>query len=239
MMQKLGAEFFGTFMLVFCGCATAVLGAPGLLGVALAFGIAVIAMAYAVGHISGGYFNPALTVAAAVNCRLNCKEVLPYIIAQILGAIVAAYALSYIAAGKEGYNVAKDMLAATGFGEHSPGGYSQAAAMAVEIIGTALFAFVMLGSTDSKAPAGFAPIAIGLTLALLILVAGAVSNGSLNPARSMGPAVVAGGWAWKQLWLFWVGPIIGAVIGGYVYKWSMCCSSCCSDKGDTGKCCSK
>lgn len=234
MMQKLGAEFIGTFMLVFCGCGAAVLGAPGLLGVALAFGIAVIAMAYAVGHISGGHFNPAVTVAAAINGRMNCKEVFPYIIAQVLGAIAAAFILSTIASGKEGYDVAKDMLAATGFGEHSPGGYGQNIAIMTEIIVTALFVMVILGSTSSSAPTSFAPIAIGLSLTVLILVAGNVTNASLNPARSMGPAVIAGGWAWKQVWLFWVAPLIGAVVGGYLYKWAMCCGTC-----STESCCSK
>lgn len=235
MMQKLGAEFIGTFMLVFCGCGAAVLGAPGLLGVALAFGIAVIAMAYAVGHVSGGHFNPAVTVAMAINCRMNCKEVAPYIIAQVLGGIAGAFVLSVIASGHDGYDVAKDMLAANGFGDHSPAGYSQNIAMITEIVVTALFVMVILGSTSTKSiSAGHAPLAIGLALTAFILVAGNVTNASLNPARSMGPAVIAGGWAWKQVWLFWVAPLIGAVIGGYLHKWSMCCGTC-----STGACCTK
>lgn len=235
MMQKLGAEFIGTFMLVFCGCGAAILGAPGLLGVAFAFGLSVIAMAYAVGHISGGHFNPAVTVAMAVNGRMSCKEVVPYIIAQTIGAIAAAFVLSMIASGKAGYDVSKDMLAANGFGAHSPGGYGQNIAILTEIVVTALFAMVILGSTSSKSTTtGHAPLAIGLSLAVLIMVAGSITNASLNPARSMGPALIAGGWALEQVWLFWVAPLIGAVIGGYLHKWSTCCGTC-----STESCCSR
>jgi aquaporin Z len=228
MMQKLSAEFIGTFVLVLCACGAGVLGHVGLVGGALATGLGVMAMIYAVGPISGGYFNPALTVAAAINCRTCCKSVIPYIIAQVLGALAAAFVLSLIASGKAGYDVTKEMLGATGFADHSPEAYSKNAVAIAEAVMMAIFSIVMLGATSAKAPAGFAAIAIGLVLSALLIIDGNVSGGSLNPARSTGPAVIAGGWAMKQLWLFWVAPIIGAVVGGYLYKWSMCCGSCCS-----------
>jgi aquaporin Z len=234
MMQKLGAEFIGTFVLVLCACGAGVLGHIGLLGGAIATGLGVMAMIYAVGPVSGGYFNPALTIAAGINCRISCREVLPYIIAQTLGALAAAFVLATIASGKATYDVAKDMLGATGFGEHSPEGYAQNMVLLSEIVVTAIFSIVMLGATHGKIPAGFAPIAISVALVALLIIEGNVSGGSLNPARSTGPAVLAGGWAMKQLWMFWVAPIAGAIIGGYLYKWSMCCSSC---GGET--CCSK
>ena len=224
MMQKLGAEFIGTFVLVLCACGAGVLGQVGLLGGALATGLGVLAMIYAVGHISGGHFNPAVTIAAAINCRTSCKEAVPYIIAQVLGGIAAAFVLSTIASDVAGYSVSKAMLGATGFGEHSPGGYSQNIVILAEIVATALFVIIILGATSPNGAGGHAPLAIGLALAALLIVVGNVSGGSLNPARSMGPAVIAGGWALNQVWLFWVAPVIGAVIGGT-------CS--------TGSCCSK
>jgi aquaporin Z len=224
MMQKLGAEFLGTFTLVFVGLGAAIIGDAGILGVALAFGMAVTVMAYAIGHISGGHYNPAVTIGLAVNCRFSWKEVIPYILAQTLGALAGVAVLSLIASGKAGgYD---GMFGANGFGEHSPGGYGRDAAMLTEILVTALFVIVVLGATSSKAISSFAPLAIGIALFILHLVAINVTNASINPARSTGAALIAGGWAGKQLWLFWVAPILGAVLGGYLYKWAICCGSC-------------
>lgn len=221
--QKLSAEVFGTFWLVFAGCGSAVLAAAfpsvgiGLTGVSLAFGLSVLTMAYAIGGISGCHLNPAVTVGLATAGRFPKTEVVPYIIAQCIGAILGAYVLSVIASGKEGFDLVASGFAANGFGEHSPGQYSMLAAIVCETVMTFMFLFVILGATDKHAPAGFAPIAIGLCLALIHLVSIPVTNTSVNPARSLGPALFVGGWAIEQLWLFWVAPLAGAVLAGVVY----------------------
>ncbi len=220
--QKLGAECLGTFWLVFGGCGSAVLAAAfpqlgiGFLGVALAFGLTVMTMAYAVGHISGGHFNPAVSVGLAVAKRFPVKDLLPYVGAQLVGAIVAAAVLYVIASGKAGFDLAGG-FASNGYGDHSPGGYSLVACLVAEVVLTFAFLMIILGSTDRRAPAGFAPIAIGLGLTLIHLIGIPVTNLSVNPARSTGPALFVGGWALAQLWLFWVAPIIGAAIAGLVY----------------------
>jgi aquaporin Z len=222
--KKLGAEFIGTFWLVLGGCGSAVLAAKfpeigiGLVGVALAFGLTVVAMAYAVGHISGGHFNPAVTVGLFAGGRTAASELLPYILAQLAGAIVAALVLYVIASGKAGFDVAAG-FASNGYGEHSPGGYSLAAGLVTEIVLSAGFLFVIMGATDSRAPSGLAPLAIGLTLTLIHLISIPVTNTSVNPARSTGPALLVGGWALQQLWLFWLAPIVGGIIGGVAYRW--------------------
>ncbi len=222
LFKKLGAEFFGTFWLVFGGCGSAVLaaGIPGVgigyLGVALAFGLTVLTMVYAVGSISGGHFNPAVSFGLWAGGRFPGKDLLPYIIAQVVGAIVAAAALYGIASGSEGYSGG---LASNGYGEHSPQGYSYIAALIAEVVLTFMFLFVILGATDKRAPAGFAGIAIGLTLTLIHLISIPITNTSVNPARSTGPALFEGGIALTQLWFFWVMPIIGAILAGIVYKW--------------------
>lgn len=219
--RKLGAEFIGTFWLVFGGCGSAVLAAGfpdvgiGLLGVSLAFGLTVLTMAYAIGHISGCHLNPAVSVGLWIGGRFPAKELVPYIIAQILGAIVAAATLYAVASGKPGFELGG--FAANGFGEHSPGGYSMVSALVAEIVLTFMFLLIILGATDKRAPAGFAPIAIGLGLTLIHLIGIPVTNLSVNPARSIGPAVFVGGWALAQLWLFVVAPIVGAAIAGVVY----------------------
>lgn len=220
--KKLGAEFFGTFWLVFGGCGSAVLaaGIPGVgigyLGVSLAFGLTVLTMVYAVGGISGGHFNPAVSFGLWAGGRFPGKNLVPYIIAQVLGAIVASAALYGIANGAEGYSGG---LASNGYGEHSPQGYSYMAALIAEVLLTFMFLFIILGATDKRAPAGFAGIAIGLTLTLIHLISIPVTNTSVNPARSTGPALLEGGIALTQLWFFWVMPIIGAILAGIVYKW--------------------
>jgi len=217
------AEFLGTFLLVFGGCGSAVLAAAfpgvgiGLLGVALAFGLTVLTMAYAVGRVSGGHFNPAVTVGLFTARRIPAADLVPYILAQVFGAIAAAGVLVVIASGKPGFSVAASGLAANGFGEHSPGGYSLLAGFICEVVLTFFFLLIILGSTEQRAPAGFAPIAIGLALTLIHLISIPVTNTSVNPARSLGPAVFVGGWALTQLWMFWVAPLIGAVIAGLVY----------------------
>jgi aquaporin Z len=222
--KKLGAEFIGTFWLVLGGCGSAVLAARfpeigiGLVGVALAFGLTVVTMAYAVGHISGGHFNPAVTVGLFAGGRIPAGELLPYILAQLAGAIVAALVLYLIASGKAGFELAGG-FASNGYGAHSPGGYSLVSALVIEIVLTAGFLFVIMGVTDSRAPSGFAPIAIGLTLTLIHLISIPVTNTSVNPARSTGPALLVGGWALAQLWLFWLAPILGGIIGGAAYRW--------------------
>lgn len=222
--KKLGAEFIGTFWLVLGGCGSAVLAARfpeigiGLVGVALAFGLTVLSMAYAVGHISGGHFNPAVTVGLFAGGRTPAGELLPYILAQLAGAIVAALLLYVIASGKPGFDLAAG-FASNGYGEHSPGGYSLIACLVIEVVLTAGFLFVIMGATDSRAPSGFAPIAIGLTLTLIHLISIPVTNTSVNPARSTGPALLVGGWALAQLWLFWLAPILGGIIGGVAYRW--------------------
>jgi aquaporin Z len=217
------AEFLGTFMLVFGGCGSAVLAAGfpqvgiGLLGVALAFGLSVLTMAYAVGRVSGGHFNPAVTVGLFTARRIPADDIAPYIIAQILGAIAAAAVLLLIASGKPQYNIAVNGLAANGYGEHSPGSYSLLAGFVSETILTFFFLLIILGSTEPRAPQGFGPIAIGLALTLIHLISIPVTNTSVNPARSLGPAVFVGDWALRQLWLFWVAPLLGAVLAGLLY----------------------
>lgn len=225
MTQRLGAEFFGTFWLVFGGCGSAVYaaGVPelgiGFLGVALAFGLTVVTMAYAVGHISGGHFNPAVTLGLWAGGRFPAKDVVPYWVAQVAGAIAAAAILFVIASGKPGFSALATGFAANGFGAHSPGGYSMMAALWAEIVLTFFFLVIILGATDKRAPAGFAPLAIGLALTLIHLISIPVTNTSVNPARSTGQALFVGDWALAQLWLFWVAPLIGGVIGGVVYRW--------------------
>jgi len=226
MTKKLAAEAFGTFWLVFGGCGSAVLSAAfggtasnlgiGLLGVSLAFGLTVLTMAYTIGHISGCHLNPAVTLGLVAGGRHPAKEALPYIVAQTIGGILAALVLYVIATGKANADVGG--FAANGFDEHSPGGYNMASAFITEVVLTMFFLLVIHGSTDSRAPAGFAPIAIGLCLTLIHLIGIPVTNLSVNPARSTGPALFAGSWALGQLWLFWLAPIIGGVLGGLIYK---------------------
>ena len=224
--KKLAAEFFGTFWLVLGGCGSAVLAAKfpeigiGLVGVALAFGLTVLTMAYAVGHVSGGHFNPAVTLGLFAGGRVKAGELLPYILAQLAGAVIAALVLYVIASGKTGFDLAGG-FAANGYGAHSPGGYSLTACLVAEFVLTAGFLFVIMGATDSRVPAGFAPIAIGLALTLIHLISIPVTNTSVNPARSTGPAILVGGWALAQLWLFWLAPILGGVAGGFAYRWLM------------------
>ncbi len=223
LMKRISAEFFGTFWLVFGGCGAAVMAATfpqtgiGFVGVALAFGLTVMTMAFAIGHISGCHLNPAVTVGLAVAKRFPWNNVLAYIAVQVLGAMVAGGVLFAIASGKPGFTVGG--FAANGFGEHSPGGYSMESAILAEGLLTFMFLMIILGATDKRAPAGFAPIAIGLGLTLIHLVGIPVTNLSVNPARSTGPAVIVGGWALQQLWLFWVVPIIGASVAGLAYPW--------------------
>jgi len=218
------AELLGTFWLVFGGCGSAVLAAKfpevgiGLVGVSLAFGLTVVTMAYAVGFITGGHFNPAITIGALVAGRIKGADVVPYIVAQVLGAVLAAWLLSIIASGN-GTDAIAGGLAANGFGEHSPGGYSQAAAFTTEVLMTFFFLLIILGATDPRAPVGFAPLAIGLALTLIHLISIPITNTSVNPARSTGPALIVGGWAVQQLWLFWVAPIVGAVAAGGFWRW--------------------
>jgi aquaporin Z len=219
--RRLGAEFIGTFWLVFGGCGSAVLAAafPGLgigfVGVSLAFGFTVLTMAYAIGHVSGCHLNPAVSFGLWAGKRFAGKDLLPYIIAQVLGAIVAAAVLYVIASGKAGFEIGG--FASNGYGEHSPGGYSMLAALVAEVVLTFMFLFIILGATDERAPKGFAPIAIGLALTLIHLISIPVTNTSVNPARSTGPALFAGGWALSQLWLFWVAPIVGGILAGFIY----------------------
>jgi aquaporin Z len=221
--KRSAAEFFGTFWLVFGGCGSAVLAAafPGLgigfAGVALAFGLTVLTMAFAIGHISGCHLNPAISVGLVVGKRFPVSDLLPYIVAQVAGAIAAAGVLYVIASGKAGFDLANG-FASNGYGEHSPGGYSLLACLVAEVVLTAFFLIVIMGSTDSRAPKGFAPIAIGLCLTLIHLVCIPVTNTSVNPARSTGPALFVGGWALHQLWLFWLAPIVGGVLGGGIYR---------------------
>lgn len=218
------AELIGTFWLVLGGCGSAVLAAGfpelgiGFAGVALAFGLTVLTMAYAVGHISGGHFNPAVTVGLAVGGRFPMREILPYVVVQVIGAILAAAVLYCIASGKPGFDLVASGFAANGYGDHSPGKYALGAALVCEIVLTFGFLFVILGATDKRAPAGFAPIPIGLALTLIHLISIPVTNTSVNPARSTGPALFVGGWAVEQLWLFWVAPIVGAILAALVYR---------------------
>lgn len=222
-MKQYGAEFFGTFWLVLGGCGSAVLAAAfpglgiGLLGVSLAFGLTVLTMAFAIGHISGCHLNPAVSIGLWAGGRFPGAKLLPYIVAQVLGGLVAGAILYVIASGKAGFDVAAG-FAANGYGAHSPGGYSLLAALVCEIVMTMMFLLVILGSTDARAPAGFAPIAIGLCLTLIHLISIPVTNTSVNPARSTGVAVFVGDWAIGQLWLFWLAPIVGALLGAVVYR---------------------
>ena len=222
-MKKYGAEFIGTFWLVLGGCGSAVLAAAfpdvgiGLLGVAFAFGLTVLTMAFAIGHISGCHLNPAISIGLWAGGRFPAKEVLPYIVAQVLGGVVAGGVLYLIASGKAGFDVSAG-FAANGYGAHSPGGYSLTAALITEIVMTMMFLLIIMGATDKRAPQGFAPIAIGLGLTLIHLISIPVTNTSVNPARSTGVALYVGGWATSQLWLFWLAPIIGGVLGATVYR---------------------
>lgn len=222
-MNKYSAEFFGTFWLVLGGCGSAVLAAAfpglgiGLLGVSLAFGLTVVTMAYAIGHISGCHLNPAVSIGLWAGGRFPAKELLPYIISQVLGGLAAGAVLYLIASGKAGFDVSAG-FAANGYAEHSPGQYSMLAALVCEVVMTLMFLVVILGSTDKRAPQGMAPLAIGLCLTLIHLISIPVTNTSVNPARSTGVALFVGDWAVMQLWLFWLAPIVGAVLGAGVYK---------------------
>jgi len=221
--QRMSAEFLGTLWLVFGGCGSAVLAAAfpqvgiGLLGVSFAFGLSVLTMAYAVGHISGGHFNPAVTVGLFTAGRIPARDLGPYVVAQLAGAIAGAGILYLIASGKAGFDVHAG-FASNGYAEHSPGGYTLVAALISEVVMTAFFLIVILAVTDERAPKGMAPIAIGLALTLIHLVSIPVTNTSVNPARSTGPALFVGGWAVKQLWLFWIAPIVGALLAGVAHN---------------------
>jgi len=223
LLKRSLAEGFGTFWLVFGGCGSSVLAATfpgvgiGLVGVSLAFGLTVVTMAYAVGHVSGGHFNPAVTLGLLAGGRVSARDVVPYIVAQLIGAVLAAWVLATIAAGN-GTDAVAGGLAANGFGDHSPGHYSQGVALLTEFLMTFFFLLIILGVTDGRAPSGFAPLAIGLALTLIHLVSIPVTNTSVNPARSTGPALLVGGWAIEQLWVFWVAPIAGAVVAGVLHK---------------------
>jgi aquaporin Z len=222
--KKYVAEVIGTFWLTFAGCGSAVIAAAfpqvgiGLLGVSLAFGLTVLTMAYSIGHISGCHLNPAVTVGLTAGGRFPRGQVLPYVVAQVIGAVVAAVILYLIASGAPGFDPGKG-FAANGYGAHSPGQYSLFAALLTELVMTMFFLFIIMGATHGKAPVGFAPLAIGLGLTLIHLVSIPVTNTSVNPARSTGPALFAGGWALGQLWLFWVAPLLGGALGGYLYRW--------------------
>jgi aquaporin Z len=223
--RRLAAESLGTFWLVFGGCGSAVLAASfpelgiGFLGVSLAFGLTVLTMAYAIGHISGCHLNPAVSIGLWAGKRFPASELFLYIVAQVIGGIVGAGILVVIASGKAGFDVASSGLAANGYAEHSPGGYSMVSGLVAEIVLTFMFLVIILGSTDGRAPKGFAPIAIGLALTLVHLIGIPVTNLSVNPARSTGPAMFVGGWAVAQLWMFWVAPIVGALGAGFGYSW--------------------
>lgn len=231
MTKKLLVEAIGTFWLVLGGCGSAVLAATfwpdkdgpffgiGLVGVSLAFGLTVLTMAYAIGHISGGHFNPAVTVGLWVSKRFPTKEVLPYVIVQVIAAILAALVIWAIASGRAGFDLKTNGLAANGYGDHSPGGFNLAAGLITEIVMTAGFLFIILGATAKKAVGAAAPLAIGFALTLIHLISIPVTNTSVNPARSTGPAVVQGGWALGQLWLFWLAPLVGAVVAGLVWRY--------------------
>jgi len=224
MIKQCSAEAFGTFWLVFGGCGSAVLAAGfpelgiGFAGVALAFGLTVLTMAYAVGHISGGHFNPAVTLGLFAGGRIPFSTVVPYIISQVIGGIIAGGVLYLIASGKAGFDASTSGFASNGYGEHSPGGYSLTAALIAEFVLTAFFLIIIHGVTDKRAPAGFAPLAIGLALTLIHLISIPLTNTSVNPARSTGVAVFQGDWALSQLWVFWIVPIVGAIAGGLIYR---------------------
>jgi aquaporin Z len=223
-LKKLAAEAIGTFWLTFGGCGSAVIAAAfpqvgiGLLGVSFAFGLTVLTMAYAIGHISGCHLNPAVTVGLAAGDRFPASQIAPYVVAQVVGAVIAAAILYAIASGAADFSLAKG-FAANGYGEHSPGKYSLVACLIAEVVLTMMFLFIIMGSTHGKAPAGFAPIAIGLALTLIHLISIPVTNTSVNPARSTGPALFVGDWALAQLWLFWVAPLLGGAAGGLLYRW--------------------
>jgi aquaporin Z len=222
--KKYVAEVIGTFWLTFAGCGSAVIAAAfpqvgiGLVGVSFAFGLSVVTMAYAIGHISGCHLNPAVTVGLAAGGRFPTAQIPQYIIAQVIGAVIAAALLYVIASGAAGFDVGKG-FASNGYAAHSPGKYSLLACFLMEVVMTAMFLFIIMGATHGKAPAGFAPLAIGLALVMIHLVSIPVTNTSVNPARSTGPALFVGGWAISQLWLFWVAPLIGGALGGFVYRW--------------------
>ena len=222
--RKYAAELIGTFWLTFAGCGSAVIAAGfpqvgiGLLGVSLTFGLSVVTMAYAIGHISGCHLNPAVTVGLAAGGRFPAGQILPYVIAQVVGAIIGAAVLYLIASGAPGFDLGKG-FASNGFDAHSPGQYGLVACFITEVVMTAMFLFVIMGATHGKAPAGFAPLAIGLALVMIHLVSIPVTNTSVNPARSTGPALFVGGWALAQLWLFWIAPLIGGALGGVAYRW--------------------
>jgi aquaporin Z len=224
LIHKCTAEAIGTFWLTFAGCGSAVIAAAfpqvgiGLLGVSLAFGLTVLTMAYSIGHISGCHLNPAVTVGLAAGGRFPAKDIGPYIAAQVIGGIVAALVLYAIASGAPDFDLAKG-FAANGYGDHSPGHYSMLSGLLAEVVLTMMFLFIIMGSTHGKAPVGFAPIAIGLGLTLIHLVGIPITNTSVNPARSTGPALFVGGWALAQLWLFWLAPLVGGVLGGVLYRW--------------------
>jgi aquaporin Z len=224
MMRKLAAELIGTFWLVLGGCGSAVLAAKfpgvgiGLVGVSLAFGLTVLTMAYAIGHISGCHLNPAVTLGLWAGNRFKSRDILPYWAAQVVGAVLAAIVLMFIASGAPGFDIAANGLAQNGYGDASPGHYSLAAGFVTEVVLTAGFLLVILGATDKRAPAGFAPIAIGLALTLIHLVSIPVTNTSVNPARSTGPALLVGGLALQQLWMFWAAPLLGGILGGLAYR---------------------
>jgi aquaporin Z len=223
-LRKLSAEAIGTFWLTLGGCGSAVIAAGfpqvgiGLVGVSLAFGLTVVTMAYAIGHVSGCHLNPAVTVGLAAGGRFPANQIAPYVAAQVVGAIVGAAVLYLIASGAPGFDVAKG-FASNGYAEHSPGKYGLVACLVTEVIMTMMFLFIIMGATHGKAPTGFAPLAIGLGLTLIHLVSIPVTNTSVNPARSTGPALFVGGWAIQQLWLFWVAPLIGGALGGVAYRW--------------------
>ena len=223
-VNSLLAEAFGTFWLVFGGCGSAIYAAAfpdlgiGFAGVALAFGLTVLTMAYAVGHVSGGHFNPAVTIGLWAGGRFEAGKIVPYVAAQVIGAIMAAAALYAIASGKAGFELHPGALASNGVGEHSPGGFDLASGLMAEVLLTGFFLFIIMGSTHTKAAAGFAPIAIGLALTLIHLISIPITNTSVNPARSTGPALIEGGIALQQLWVFWLAPIVGGILGGWLYK---------------------
>jgi len=225
LVNRAVAEFIGTFWLVLGGCGSAVLAAAfpnvgiGLLGVSFAFGLTVLTMAFAIGHISGCHLNPAVSLGLVVGGRFKGSELAPYVIAQVAGAALAATVLYFIASGQTGFDLAASGLASNGYADHSPGKYSIAAGFVTEVVMTFMFLIIILGATDDRAPKGFAPIAIGLGLTLIHLISIPVTNTSVNPARSTGPALIVGGWALQQLWLFWVAPLIGAAMAGVAYRW--------------------
>ncbi len=222
--KRVAAELIGTLWLVLGGCGSAVLAAAlsnvgiGFLGVAFAFGLTVLTMAFAIGHISGCHLNPAVSIGLTAGGRFKAADLPAYVVAQVIGAVLAAGALYFIASGKAGFDLNRG-LASNGYGAHSPGGYSLVAGFTTEVVMTGIFLLIIMGATDKRAPQGLAPIAIGLGLALIHLISIPVTNTSVNPARSIGPALIVGDWALSQLWLFWVAPIIGAVIGGLIYRW--------------------